>query len=214
MKMSDYYNSINDEAYADYSDRGSKFHAYLFPITVRADLEARIAQLKSAHLKARHHCYAYRLLGGVDFSSDDGEPSGSAGKPILNQLLSNDLVDVACVVVRYFGGTKLGVSGLINAYKSSAKYAIEEAKIIEKSITKELVCSFDYAIMGTVMDSVKQLGIYIKAKRLDQNPQIILEVPASEAESTKNRLLAKLLNRSVEDIESDTIYPGLKITFD
>jgi len=208
--MSDAYQTIAEETTAEFKDRGSKFIAYLFPMTEEAIMQHKIETLKSSHLKARHWCPAFRLRTGLNRSSDDGEPSGSAGKPIMNQLLSAELVDVGCVVVRYFGGTKLGVSGLINAYKSAARLAVETGVIITKYETEELEIHFDYAIMGTLMNCLKQLELNIITKNLAASPSLVLEVHKSELEKTILAIKAKMLGRSIADVDKDTKVKGLR----
>ncbi len=126
------YITVRGDSTGKFQSRGSKFLAFLFPITEVPELDDWIAQSRKDHPKARHHCYAYRILSGkevTEFSSDDGEPGGSAGRPILSQLKSAELTNVACVVVRYFGGTKLGVPGLIEAYGLAAADAIASADL-------------------------------------------------------------------------------------
>ena len=209
--MFDAYKTIDLESEGEFKDRGSKFIGYLFPIQSEEDFKFRMLQLKTAHLKARHHCSAFRLREGLSRASDDGEPSGSAGKPIMNQLLSAELVDAGCIVVRYFGGTKLGVSGLINAYKTAAKLAIEQASIETKYTVKEVILKFDYAIMGTLMDSLKYLELKISSKDLVAQPSLKLEINKSEVEDTIIRIKAKLLNRAIADIQEDTEVPNLSI---
>ncbi|MEM6700850.1 MAG: YigZ family protein, partial [Bacteroidota bacterium] len=130
--MSDQYKTLAAPSTGEFKDRGSKFFAYAFPVETETEVATALEQVKKEHFKARHHCYAYRL--GMDKNNfranDDGEPSGMAGRPILGQIDSWELTDVFIVVVRYFGGTKLGTSGLINAYKKSAMDALEQAEII------------------------------------------------------------------------------------
>ena len=150
------------------------------PITDEAQFQQRMSELKSEHFKAGHHCYGFRLRTGLERSSDDGEPSGSAGKPIFNQLLSAELLDVGCIVVRYWGGTKLGVSGLINAYKQGAALAIDAAKIVTLYNTCLIEIKFDYVHMGRLMDILKQSGGKIVDQILDLHPKLILEVNESE----------------------------------
>ena len=210
--MSDSYLTIEREVRAEFKDKGSKFIAYLFPLTKEAELAERISGLKSANIKAGHFCPAFRLRDGHFRSSDDGEPSGSAGKPILNQLISAELVDVACVVVRYWGGTKLGVSGLITAYKTATKLAIEESSIITKYETVNLILDFDYAIMGTLMNALKQLKMNVVEKNLTAMPNIIIEVNKSELELAITSIKAKMLGRSLEDITEETEISGLKFS--
>jgi len=207
--MSDAYKTIDRETQAEFKDRGSKFIAYLFPVLDESEVTQRISTLQSEHHKAVHFCPAFILRDGHSRSSDNGEPSGSAGKPILNQLLSSQLVDTACVVVRYWGGTKLGVSGLINAYKSAAKLAIEDSTIVTKYETVLVTLEFDYAIMGTLMNCLKQLKLKVSDKLLTAQPKIIIEVNKSEHHSTVTLIKAKMLGRTIEDIEEDTEVTGL-----
>jgi len=210
-KHSDAYKTIDDPSEAEFKDRGSKFIAYVKHIESEEDFAEHLTEVKNLHFKARHHCYAYRLLDTNLFrSNDDGEPSGTAGKPIFNQLLSFDVVNVSCIVVRYFGGTKLGTSGLINAYKESAKMALANATILEKFIMAEFTLSFDYAIMGTLMDTIKGLEIPIIEKSFESAPYFTLGAKASEVGSKVDLIKAGLLGRSVKDIEVDTEVPGIK----
>ena len=212
--MSDAYKTINKTTTAEFKDRGSKFIGYLFPMEEESTFNGMMQELKSQNIKAGHFCWAYRLRDGMNRSSDDGEPSGSAGKPILNQLLSNELVDSGCIVIRYWGGTKLGVSGLINAYKTAAKDAIGEASIVTKYETGLLRIEFDYSIMGKIMDAVKALDLNIKQKLLDASPALIVEVNHSELELTVLKIKAKMLGRSIEDVQEDTAVVGLTIIND
>jgi len=136
MLFDDTYKTIQEISEGVYRDKGSKFIAYLYPINSENDIKEIIVSLKADHPKARHHCWALRLSPDrtVFRLNDDGEPSGTAGRPILNTLLSNEITDVLAVVVRYFGGTLLGVPGLINAYKSATIDAVNNAKIINKTV--------------------------------------------------------------------------------
>jgi uncharacterized YigZ family protein len=142
----------------DFRDRGSKFHAFTFPITSTNDVKERLQELKKEHPKAVHHCYAFRLgTDGTQFrANDDGEPSGSAGKPILGQIDSYGFTDVLVVVVRYFGGTLLGVPGLINAYKTATSLALQTAVTLEKWIVEQYSIEFDYPVMNEVLYLLKQ----------------------------------------------------------
>ena len=207
--MSDAYKSISSESTGEFKDRGSKFIGYIFPITDEAQFQQRMSELKSEHFKAGHHCYGFRLRTGLERSSDDGEPSGSAGKPIFNQLLSAELLDVGCIVVRYWGGTKLGVSGLINAYKQGAALAIDAAKIVTLYNTCLIEIKFDYVHMGRLMDILKQSGGKIVDQILDLHPKLILEVNESETPTIIDFIKAKILGRSIDDITEDTDVEGL-----
>lgn len=153
-----HYKTIFASSQAEYKDRGSRFLAYAFPVAGADDFKKRLKELKEEHPKAAHHCSAYRIgTNGNNFrASDDGEPSGSAGKPILGQLDSKGLTNVAVVVVRYFGGTLLGVPGLINAYKTSASLALQLAPIAEKPILIDYELQFDYTQMNDVMIFIKR----------------------------------------------------------
>ncbi len=155
--MPEYYFTIDKKGVAEFKDRGSKFIAYAFPISGREEFKARLAGLKKEHPRAAHHCFGYRIgTDGNNFRvSDDGEPSGSAGRPILGQIDSKQLTNIAVIVVRYFGGTLLGVPGLINAYKTATAMAIESSIIIQKPVLVEYGLQFDYTKMNDVMRVVK-----------------------------------------------------------
>ncbi|MBA4197455.1 MAG: YigZ family protein [Chitinophaga sp.] len=153
-----FYQTITQIATAEFKDRGSKFIAYTFPVNNKESFKKHLEDLKKEHAKAVHFCFAYRLgLDGYDFRvSDDGEPSGSAGKPILNQIDSKQLTNIAVVVVRYFGGTLLGVPGLINAYKTATALALQVVPIIQKPVEVNYELQFDYTMMNEIMQLVKQ----------------------------------------------------------
>lgn len=152
------YKTITEKSYAEFKDRGSKFHGYAFPVRNAEEIKASLLVLKKEHPKAVHHCYAYRLgTDGLQFrANDDGEPSGSAGRPILGQIDSAGLTNVLVVVVRYFGGTLLGVPGLINAYKTAAADSMAAAATIEKNVEEMISLEFDYSILNEVMQVLKQ----------------------------------------------------------
>ena len=155
-----HYKTISTSSQAEYKDRGSRFLAHAFPLATVDDFKKHLKALKEEHPKAAHHCFAYRIgTDGNNFrASDDGEPSGSAGKPILGQIDSKGLTNIAVVVVRYFGGTLLGVPGLINAYKTAASLALQLAPIVEKPILVDYELQFDYTQMNEVMIYVKRYG--------------------------------------------------------
>jgi len=171
--------TIDQEATAEFKDRGSKFLAYAFPIKNPEDFKNRQAELKKEHGKAVHFCFAYKL--GPDNlvfrSSDDGEPAGSAGKPILGQITSKGLTDVAIIVVRYFGGTLLGVPGLINAYKTVAALSLQMVPIIKKQILVDCQLDFDYTRLGEVMRWIKTFNAVIKTQESQLFCKMIISIP-------------------------------------
>jgi uncharacterized YigZ family protein len=209
MENKDHYISIAGKTTGEYKEKGSKFIAYVYPIQHEDDLPEFLIEIKKEHPKARHYCYAYRL--GADHNifraNDDGEPSGTAGKPILGAIDSNNLSDVCVIVVRYFGGTKLGVSGLIQAYKAASQEALSIAEKKDVFITRTCKIRFDYSHMGVIMDAVKQLDIEIAQMELDANPYLLLKIRTSLYDFLINSLKALLLNRKVEDIKPDTKIP-------
>ncbi len=148
------FNTILSPEQAEFKDRGSRFIAYTFRVSTKEQAEEKVAELRKEHPKSRHVCYAYQLLNEYR-ANDDGEPSGSAGLPILNQIKSAGVQNTLVAIVRYFGGTKLGVSGLINAYKTSAKEALEKSGIIETEEVINFIIEFEYAHMELVMSFVK-----------------------------------------------------------
>lgn len=154
----DYYTTLLRPGQAEFKDRGSKFIAYAFPISDVDDFKKRLGEIKKEHPKASHFCFAYRLgLGNLNFrSADDGEPSGSAGRPILGQMDSKQLTDSLIIVVRYFGGTLLGVPGLINAYKTAASLVLQVTPFSQKPILVNYLLQFDYTQMNEVMRVSKQ----------------------------------------------------------
>ena len=166
-----------------FKDRGSKFYSYSFPVTSEEQIKEHIAALKKDHYNARHWSYAWQLGEGYSSyrANDDGEPSNTAGMPIYGQLKSFDLTNTLVVVVRYFGGTKLGVGGLINAYKSAAKMALEASKIIEKTIDERYIISFQYPEMNDVMRLIKENEISIKDQVLEMDCKIIISVRKKDA---------------------------------
>ncbi len=154
----DVYYTIEKSSEAEFKDRGSKFLAFAFPIQNVEDFKKIIKAIKEEHSKAAHHCFAYRLgTGGTVFRSvDDGEPAGSAGKPILGQIDSKNLTNIAIVVVRYFGGTLLGVPGLINAYKMVTSLALQLTPITQKPVLALYDVEFDYTLLNDIMMVIKR----------------------------------------------------------
>ncbi len=164
MENDAYYNTIEKTAVAEFKDRGSKFLAYVYPLKEVSDFKEKLAALKKEHPKAVHHCFAYRLgLDGNNYRvSDDGEPSGTAGRPILGQIDSKQLTNVLIVVVRYFGGTLLGVPGLINAYRTAASLALQITPVVQKPVLLPYRLQFDYTQMNDVMKVVKQFDCAVQ----------------------------------------------------
>jgi len=154
----DYFNTIDTVMQAEYRDRGSKFTAFAFPVGSIDEFKEKLAYLKKEHPKATHHCFAYRIgPDGETFRvSDAGEPSGTAGRPILGQIDSKGLTNVLVVVVRYFGGTLLGVPGLINAYKTAASLVLQTTPVVRKPVMVKCKLHFDYTRMNEVMRLIKQ----------------------------------------------------------
>jgi len=154
-----------------YKDRGSKFYGYAFPVTSEEEIKDHIEALKKEHHTARHWCYAWQL--GMGYESyrvnDDGEPNNSAGTPIYGQLQSFDLTNVLVVVVRYFGGTKLGVGGLIQAYKTAAQLVLKASSIVEKTIDINMLIQFEYPEMNTVMRLIKEHDLNIISQKMELN---------------------------------------------
>jgi uncharacterized YigZ family protein len=174
-----FFNTIEKPSYAEFKDRGSRFLAYAFPIQLANDFKKHQQQLKKEHPKAVHHCFAYRL--GTDRNtfrvSDDGEPAGTAGKPILGQLDTRDIINTVVIVVRYFGGTLLGVPGLINAYKSAAAMALQLTPLVQKQVTIDYKLSFDYTRMNDVMMIIKQFGCEVKWQQVLLFCELLVSVP-------------------------------------
>lgn len=194
---SDRYRSIQSPSKGQYRDLGSKFLAFAYPVENEVQVKEIVAGLKKEYFDAKHHCYAYRL--GIDGArwrvNDDGEPSSSAGRPILGQLLSNELSDVLVVVVRYFGGTKLGIPGLIKAYKTSTSDAIANAVIIEKTACEFWKSSFGYEAMNDVMKVIKDLKLEISSQSMDSQCSIIFRVPLSQVSAIQEKLSFSTLEK-------------------
>ncbi|NNV54645.1 IMPACT family protein [Limnovirga soli] len=190
MSEQDFYQTIAQNGQAEFKDRGSRFIAYTFPIQHTDDFKNCLQQLKKEHPKAVHHCFAYRL--GVDGNSfrvsDDGEPSGTAGKPILGQIDSKGLTNLLIVVVRYFGGTLLGVPGLINAYKTAASMALQMVPTMQKPVTVRWQITFGYTQMNEVMRWVKALNCTIAEQEMQLFCKLILDVPRNRMEELKTLL--------------------------
>jgi uncharacterized YigZ family protein len=183
LLFSDTYKTINNSCTAQFKDRGSKFIAYAYPVNSESEIKEILSNLKKEHHTAVHHCYAFRL--GADKQAyrvnDDGEPSGTAGKPIFGQIQSHDLTNILIVVVRYFGGTLLGVSGLINAYKTATVEAIKNAEIIEKQVQDVYEIVFDYLEMNNVMKIIKDNNLQILKQEMQEKCLIQLMVRKNDS---------------------------------
>ncbi len=211
--MIDHYKTIAGPSTGEFKDRGSKFFAYAFPVFTEAEWQEELEKIKKEHFKARHHCYAYRL--GVDQNdfraNDDGEPSGTAGRPILGQIDSFELTNVIVIVVRYFGGTKLGTSGLINAYKLSAAAALENAVIEERLIEDVYSLDFDYQLMPNVMNALKKMELNVIKQDFGNKGHIQIAIRQSEVESTLTQLKALIANVHLEEVEGLEEIEGLEL---
>lgn len=175
---SDSYKSIAGISEGLYKDLGSKFIALAYPVETEEDAREIVSSVKKDYFDARHHCYAYRIgrEGEKWRVNDDGEPSSTAGRPIYGQILSAGLSDILIVVVRYFGGTKLGVPGLIKAYKSAAQDAISNAAIVEKIALEQFTVKFGYEKMNDVMKTLKEMGLSPKGQKFDLECSLDVDV--------------------------------------
>ncbi len=191
--MHDKYKTITKVSEAHlYKIKNSKFFGYAFPLTTEEEVKGFIQQIKKEHYNARHWCYAWRLdVDPVRYrANDDGEPSNTAGQPILGQLQSFEVTNVLLIVVRYFGGVKLGVGGLISAYRTTAKECLESCEIIEKRVTDNTEFHFEYALMNEVMRKIKQHQLIIIRQDFQQICKIWIETPKSETNSAIAILIA------------------------
>ncbi|HZJ59302.1 MAG TPA: YigZ family protein [Chitinophagaceae bacterium] len=182
--LSDYYYTIERPGSAEFKDRGSKFIAFAFPISDVADFKKQLQRLKDEHPRAAHHCFAYRLGtdGNTFRSSDDREPSGSAGKPILGQIDSKQLTDLAVVVVRYFGGTLLGLPGLINSYKTATALALQTTPVVQRAIEIKYRLQFDYTRMNEVMMIAKKYNCTIRDQQMELFCRMDIGIPKANHE--------------------------------
>ena len=198
MSEPEFFKTIDQPGMAEFKDRGSKFIAFACPIETTDDFKNHLQHLKKEHPKAAHHCFAYRIGtdGNVFRVSDDGEPSGSAGKPILGQLDSKGITNIAIVVVRYFGGTLLGVPGLINAYKTAASLALQVTPIIHKQIETKYIIHFDYTQVNEVIMIMKQCGCTI----IQQEMQLFCNITAGIPKSRQTEVLYRL--KELKNVEA------------
>ena len=189
-QIQDSYKSIAAEAKGHFKDNGSRFIAHAYPVETEEEVKEIVAALKKEYFDARHHVYAYRLgyLGDKFRANDDGEPSGSSGRPVLGQIDSMGLSDILVVVIRYFGGIKLGIPGLIRAYKSSTADALANAEIIEKIASKVFRVHFGYMSMNSVMKILKDLELEQKNQKFDTECSIDVTVRLSLVDTFSERM--------------------------
>jgi uncharacterized YigZ family protein len=186
----DFYNTIERTGTAEFKDRGSRFIAYAFPLSSKEDFKAILQSIKSEHPKATHHCFAYRLgADKTDFRvSDDGEPSGTAGRPILGQIDSRELTDILIIVVRYFGGSLLGVPGLINAYKTAASFALQVTPVVQKQVEIRYRLQFDYTMINEVMKVIKLFNCTVISRDMQLFCFMTIGIPKRNLEEVLRRL--------------------------
>lgn len=202
-EIKDTYLTVSEEINQPilFKDKGSKFYAYVYHVENEEQVKQHVQALKAEHYSARHHCYAWRM-GQLEYSyraNDDGEPSSTAGVPIYNQILSFGLTNVLVVVVRYFGGILLGVSGLINAYKSATQMALAEAEKQEKIVEKDFVAYFDYPQMSAVMKIMKDYDLRITSQDFNVKCCLYFSVRLSKIEKIKTAFEDLYTVKLVED---------------
>ena len=190
MQKKEFYNTIETAASTEFKDRGSRFIAFAYPISSVEEFKFKLAELKKEHPKATHHCFAYRLgLDGNNFrSSDAGEPSGTAGKPILGQIDSKMLTNTLVVVVRYFGGSLLGVPGLINAYKSAAALVLQLTPVVQKPVEILYSLHFDYTQLNEVMGIIRQFQCSVISQQAQLFYEMKVGVPLNREEEVVYKL--------------------------
>jgi uncharacterized YigZ family protein len=190
MLFEDTYKTILKNCEGIFKDKGSKFIAFAYPVKTEEEVKKIVANLKKEHHGANHHCYAFRLGANKQHfrANDDGEPSNTAGKPILSQIQSNDLTNILIVVVRYFGGTLLGVSGLINAYKNAAADALKNSTVVEKTVNEIYKTQFEYLQMNDVMKIVKDENLEIISQNHELSCEIIFSIRKNNADKVCEKL--------------------------
>tara|TARA_B100001741_G_scaffold64063_1_gene50574 strand:- start:16515 stop:17126 length:612 start_codon:yes stop_codon:yes gene_type:complete len=179
----DIYKEVQNPSSGTYKEKGSKFISYSYPVYTEKDIKDKIEEVKKIEHSASHYCYAFVLHPDKSFqrAGDDGEPSSTAGKPILSQILSNDLTNILIIVVRYFGGVKLGISGLIRSYKTAAANAIINSKITTKTLKEQFEVCFEYTQMNNVMRLVKEFDLEVVKTDFQIDCKLIFAVPKSKS---------------------------------
>ena len=198
----DSYLTIEGNAEAIFKEKSSKFLCYAFHVESEEEIAAHLERLRKQYYDATHHCYAWRLgpFGERFRANDDGEPSSTAGKPILGQMLSREVTNCLIVVVRYFGGTKLGVPGLIAAYKESAAAALDASEVVERTVDTRIRVEFSYVVMNDVMRIIKEEQPVVESQTFDNLCSIMLAVRNSKADVVLGRL-RKVEGAIVEIVE-------------
>lgn len=186
----DVYKTIEAPSEGIYKEKGSRFISLAYPVVTEGEIREIVSRLKEKYYDARHHCYAWRLGAAKTHfrANDDGEPSSTAGKPILGQIQSNDLTNILIVVIRYFGGIKLGVSGLINAYREAAADAIANAEIIEKTVDEQIRIRFSYLAMNDVMKIVKEVAPDVLERNFEMACEMLLAIRQKDMPALRSRL--------------------------
>jgi uncharacterized YigZ family protein len=212
----DTYTTLAGPVEGIFRDRGSKFIAYAYPVFDEEEIQECLTKVQQLHFKARHHCYGWRLgVDGTQFrANDDGEPSGTAGRPILGQIDSFGLTNVLIVVVRYFGGTLLGTSGLINAYRGAAADALEGAATIDKTIEAIYRLDFDYSIMSSVMNAVKGMELEMVRQEFAETAWLEVALRIGEKETLLHQLKAHIAGKRLTELDPEDKVEGLKVTYD
>jgi uncharacterized YigZ family protein len=207
---SDSFLTIDTSGIGEIREKGSKFIALAYPIHTEEEVEQILVQIRDEYPKASHYCYAFKTgPQGEHFRiNDDGEPSGTAGKPIIGQINRLGLTNTIVIVIRYFGGTKLGVSGLIQAYKEAAKLALENARYKETVIHNNYELTFSYTGMGHIMAVLKELPIEIMEKHFENSCRVTFSVRQSITIQTLTRLTAGILRVSVQEVADPMEIPG------
>ena len=211
--IKDTYRTLSEPGTSEFRDRGSRFMGYAYAAYTEEEWKAQLEEAKKQHSKASHHCYAFRLgLEGHQFrANDDGEPSGTAGRPILGQIDKLELRNVMVIVVRYFGGTLLGTSGLINAYRESAALALTGATVIERTVEDVYRLEFDYSLMGNVMSSLENLQLNMIDQNFGNNGQVDIAIRRSAVGPTLKKLKAAIAKVYPEQVETMESIEGLRI---
>lgn len=190
MMFDDRYKVVTTVGEGLYKEKGSKFYAFCYPVITEEEVKTIMSDVKKKFFDARHHCYAFMIGPNKSCyrSSDDGEPSGTAGKPILNQILSKYVTNVLVVVVRYFGGVKLGVPGLINAYKTAAREALDNATVIEKTVDDVYSLEFDYPLMNEVMRVLKEENLEQQNPKFEMRCYLEISIRKGDSERIVDKL--------------------------